>query len=102
MFGIFGIFNPVCMGSLFVAIIIIIILVSLFYKNDGNYEKEEKEKEILAKLNARYKQALKEGDKAKAAKYGRDYYSYLRNSRTLSPADEQIIAKDIAGMEQNR
>lgn len=87
------------MGSLFVAIIIIIILVSLFYKSDGNYEKEEKEKETLAKLKTRYQEALKGGDKARAAKLGRDYYSYLRNSRNLSPADEQIIARDLANME---
>ena len=86
------------MGSLFVAIVVIVILISMFYKNDGNYEKEEKEKDTLAKLKTRYQEALREGDKAKAQKYGRDYYSYLRNSRNLSPADEQIIAKDLANM----
>ena len=86
------------MGSLFVAIIVIIVLVSFFYKNDGNYEKEEKEKETLAKLKTRYLESLRGSDKAKAQKYGRDYYSYLRNSRNLSPADEQIIAKDLANM----
>ena len=86
------------MGSLFVAIIIIVILISVFYNNDGNYEKEEKEKETLARLKARYQEALRGGDKAKAQKFGRDYYSYLRNSRNLSPADEQIIAKDLANM----
>lgn len=86
------------MGSLFVAIVVIVILVSLFYKNDDNYEKEEKEKEVLARLKRRYQTALKEGNKELALKAGRDYYAYLRNSRTLSTADEQAIAKELANM----
>ena len=102
MFGTFGFKQLFFMGSLFVAILVIIVLVSLFYKNDGNYEKEEKEKEILAKLKARYQEALKGGNKAQAAKFGRDYYSYLRNSRTLSDGDEQAIAGDLADMEQRQ
>lgn len=89
------------MGSLFIAILVIIVLVSLFYKNDDNYEKEQKEKEIILKLKRRYQEALKGVDKTKALKFGRDYYAYLRNSRSLSTADEQAIAKDIANMEQN-
>lgn len=86
------------MGSLFIAIVVIIILVSLFYKNDGNYEKEEKEKQVLAKLKARYQAALKERNREQALKFGRDYYSYLRNTRTLSTADEQALANDLARM----
>jgi len=98
MFGIFGALQFAEMGSLFVAIIIIIILISLFYKNDGNYEKEEKQKDTLEKLKTRYQEALKGSDKATAQKYGRDYYSYLRNSRNLSAADEQIIERDLTNM----
>jgi uncharacterized membrane protein (DUF106 family) len=86
------------MGSLFVAILIVIILISFFYKNNTNYEKEEKEKETLRKLEARYQNALRSGDRATAIKCGRDYYAYLRNSRSLSAADEQALARDVAKM----
>lgn len=90
------------MGSLFVAVVLIIILVSLFYKSNDNYGKEEKEKQIIATLRARYLEALKGGDRTKALAFGREYYAYLRNSRNLSPADEQAIAKDLANMEQSQ
>jgi predicted MPP superfamily phosphohydrolase len=90
------------MGSLFVAVLVIIILVSLFYKSDDNYEKEEKEKEILARLEQRYRAALKAGNREQALKFGRDYYAYLRNSRTLSANDERAIASDLAQMRQGQ
>lgn len=86
------------MGSLFIAILVLIIVVSLFYKNDDNYEKEEKEKKTIAKLKARYHDALKGSDKELALKYGRDYYAYVNNSRKLSREDEQSIAQDLASM----
>lgn len=101
----FCIFNPLyrfSMGSLFVAILVIIVLVSLYYKSDGNEEKEQTESEVLARLKARYQQALKQGDKATAAQFGRDYYSYLRNSRTLPADDEEAIMKDVNKMEQGK
>lgn len=88
------------MGSLFVAIIVIIILVSLFYKNDGNYEKEEKEKQILATLKKKYQTALQEGNKERALKAGRDYYAYLRNSRDLGADDERAITTAVAKMDR--
>lgn len=89
------------MGSLFVAIVIIVILVSLFYKNNDNYEREEKEKEVLAKLKSKYQTALKEGNKEQALKAGKDYYAYLRNSRELSAGDEQAMAKELAKMDRD-
>jgi hypothetical protein len=84
------------MGSLIVAILVIIVVVSLFYGNNNNYNKVENEKEVIAKLRARYQEALKAGNKEKAWKYGRDYYAYLRNNRQLSKFDEQAIANDIS------
>jgi hypothetical protein len=89
------------MGSLIVAVLIIVILVSLFYKNNDNYGKEERENETLAKLKGRYQAALKAGDKTKARNCGLDYYAYLRNSRTLTSVDEDAIARDIANMPQD-
>lgn len=88
------------MGSLFVAILLIIIIVSVFYRNTDNAEKKEQsEKEIIARLKARYQEALKGSDRAQALKLGRDYYAYLRNSRTLPSSDEEAIARDLAGMQ---
>lgn len=86
------------MGSLIIAILLLVLLVSLFYRNDDNYEKEEKEKAVLARLKAKFQQALTAGDKEQAMRLGRDYYAYLRNSRTLSPEDEQAIVNEIAKM----
>lgn len=87
------------MGSLFVAVLVVIVLVSLFYKSNDNHDKEEKEKKLIAKLKARYQDALHSGNKEQALKFGRDYYSYLRNTRTLKPSDEQTIARDVADMD---
>jgi hypothetical protein len=84
------------MGSLFIAILVIIVLVSLYYKNSDGEEREKKEKETIHVLKERYQKALSSGDKAAARKYGRDYYAYLRGSRTLPLIDEQAIENDIA------
>ena len=86
------------MGSLFVAVLIIIVLVSLFYKNTGNYEKDEREQETIRRLKTRYEDALRSGDKARAMTCGKDYYAYLRNSRSLSAADEQALKNDLEKM----
>lgn len=86
------------MGSLLVAVVLLVLLVSLFYSKGDNFETEEKEKEVIAKLRARYYEALKSGDKEKALAYGRDYYCYLRNSRQLSAFDEQLIQNDLAAL----
>lgn len=87
------------MGSLFVAILLLIVIVSFFYRNTDNAEKKEQgEKEIIARLKTRYQEALKGNDKARALKLGRDYYAYLRNSRDLSTADKEAIARDLANM----
>lgn len=86
------------MGSLFVAALIIIILVSLFYRSTDEEPKVNQEKEVVAKLRDRYRHALQSGNKEQAVKFGRDYYAYLRNSRHLPAADEQAIAKDVSTM----
>lgn len=86
------------MGSVFIAIIIIILLISFFYSKPDNDEKDQKEKETIAILQNRYRQALKAGDRQLALKYGRDYYAYLRNSRQLSEEDEKAIAEDLKRM----
>lgn len=84
------------MGSLFVAILLLTIVVSLFYRKDESSPKEKKDQQVLDKLKARYRQALQSGTKAQALQFGRDYYAYLRNSHTLPALDEEAIANDIA------
>ncbi|HET7896371.1 MAG TPA: hypothetical protein VFL47_01835 [Flavisolibacter sp.] len=86
------------MGSLFVAVLLLALLVSLFYGKKDNIETAEKEKEVIARLRARYQEALRAGDKEKAVQYGHDYYRYLRNSRQLRAFDEQAIENDVAEM----
>jgi hypothetical protein len=83
------------MGSLFIAILVILVLVSLYYKSSDGDDREQKEKETIHVLKERYQKALRTGDKATARKYGRDYYAYLRGSRTLPLIDEQAIENDI-------
>ena len=90
------------MGSLIVAVLILVLLVAFFYKSNDKDDGAQQEEEIIAKLKARYRAALKAGDKASALKYGRDYYAYLRNSRSLTAADEQAIERDLANMPQVR
>jgi hypothetical protein len=87
------------MGSLFIAILVILVLVSLYYKSSDGDDREQKEKETIHALKERYQKALRTGDKAKARQYGRDYYAYLRGSRTLPLIDEQAIENDIASNE---
>jgi len=86
------------MGSLLLAVLLIILLVSLFYGKKEDLGTEDKEKEVIARLRARYQDALQAGDKEKAAEYGRDYYRYLRNNGQLSAFDERVIQNDLAGM----
>lgn len=88
------------MGSLLVALLIVVLLVAFFYRSNEQDEGVTKEDEMIARLKARYRAALQSGDKAKAQKCGRDYYAYLRNSRSLSAADEQALEKDLAEMPQ--
>ena len=86
------------MGSLVVAVLLIVLLVALFYGKKEDLGAEEKEKAVIARLRARYQDALQAGDKEKATEYGRDYYRYLRNKRELSAFDEQVIRKDIGDL----
>ncbi|WP_121353819.1 hypothetical protein [Flavisolibacter nicotianae] len=87
------------MGSLLMAILILVIVVSIFYRNNDPDETDRKEQVVIAKLKEQYRQALKSGNRAAALEAGRTYYRYLRNSRELSSQDEQAIAKDLAAME---
>lgn len=90
------------MGSLIVAVLILVLVVAFFYKNNEKEEGPQPEEEVIAKLKARYRAALKAGDRENALKCGRDYYAYLRNSRSLAAADEEAIKSDLASMPQDK
>lgn len=84
------------MSSLLVAIVLLVIIVSVFYRNSDPDETGQKEQAVMTRLKANYQQALKAGNRAAALEAGRTYYRYLRNSRELSADDEEAIAKDLA------
>lgn len=66
----------------------IIVFIIKFYIDKYRY---------LPLARKRYEQALKSGDKSESLKYGRLYYSLLRDGN-LSIYDEQAISNDINAM----